>query len=420
LRVAQVRITVATVSCFIVVLLVGVAVVLAMYRRDLVEQVDAQLRDASEQVAMLADVQISVPADATVEDRVQLVADDGQVLFGSEPLEADQALWTPGEPTEPHTVSSERVGSLRVTATPFRGAWLVFAEPMEPIEQNVEALRNTMLIALPAMLLALALVTWLAVGRALRPVAAAVEREEQLLADVSHELRSPIAGMRVLLETTPVDATDALHDRRDALAALARLETITDQLMQITRRDDASGTHARPVDLDEVVQRTAQRLPATAREIDLSQVEAGQVVGVEHELESVVENLLANATRHASTVVRVTLAEADGSTTMTVEDDGPGIPPDDRARVFERFARLDEARTRDAGGAGLGLAIVEAIVDAHGGSVVVDDSPLGGARFVVKLPASTCPDAVIAHPPDHTASVGKVPASRPPGEATRT
>jgi signal transduction histidine kinase len=101
-----------------------------------------------------------------------------------------------------------------------------------------------------------------------------------------------------------------------------------------------------------------------------------------------VENLASNAAHHARTVVRFGVSEADGAVTLVVSDDGPGIPAADRSRVFDRFTRLDAARSRDDGGAGLGLAIVASIVEQHHGSVAIDDPPGGGARFTVVLPSS--------------------------------
>ena len=97
-------------------------------------------------------------------------------------------------------------------------------------------------------------------------------------------------------------------------------------------------------------------------------------------------NLLENAARHATARVEVTLAERDDLVTFTVDDDGPGIPAPDQDRIFERFVRLDESRSRDEGGSGLGLAIVAAVAAAHGATVAVGDSPLGGARFRVVFP----------------------------------
>lgn len=119
--------------------------------------------------------------------------------------------------------------------------------------------------------------------------------------------------------------------------------------------------------------------------MDGSAISAARVLGDERVLAGVVRNLVDNAVRHASTRVAVSLTEHDGSAVLTVDDDGTGVPEDERERVFERFVRLDEARSRDAGGAGLGLAIVRDAVRAHGGDTTVVTSPLGGARFVVRI-----------------------------------
>jgi signal transduction histidine kinase len=101
-----------------------------------------------------------------------------------------------------------------------------------------------------------------------------------------------------------------------------------------------------------------------------------------------VRNLLDNAARHATSRVAVELRTADDVVELTVDDDGPGIRPEDRNLVFERFTRLDDGRARDAGGLGLGLSMVRAITEHHGGTVAIDDAPLGGARLRVRLPAA--------------------------------
>ena len=394
LRRARTRITAITVTCLLVVLVAGAAVILRVYEDDLVGQIDAQLHSATQQVDAFADPAIALPAGVADESRTQYIGTDGTLLFSSPPLGGDGPLWLPGQPTGPHTVESRALGSARIMVTPFRDNWLVFAAPLEPVDHNVEALRTAMLVALPLLLLGFGIVVWLAVGRTLRPVADAAEREEQLLADVSHELRSPLTGIRVLLETEP-DGPEAVRlTRLDALAAVNRLQTITDQLVQATRPGRSLSPSARPVDLDDIVMRVARRVAPQVRcRIDTSAVAAGQVVGTENDLESLVDNLLTNATRHASALVRVTVTETGGSVHLTVDDDGPGIAPEDRAKVFERFTRLDEARARDTGGSGLGLAIAKATVEAGGGTIQVDESTLGGARFTVVLPASTDPGA---------------------------
>ena len=104
------------------------------------------------------------------------------------------------------------------------------------------------------------------------------------------------------------------------------------------------------------------------------------------------QNLGDNAARHAAGHLALSVAERDGQVVLAVDDDGTGIPKADRERVFERFVRLDDARARDDGGSGLGLAIVAELVAAHGGTVAVASSPLGGARVRVALPRLADPD----------------------------
>ncbi|MEM9131221.1 MAG: ATP-binding protein [Actinomycetota bacterium] len=244
-----------------------------------------------------------------------------------------------------------------------------------------------------------------------------VARERRFVADAGHELRSPLSGARALLESEqaavsaaldgapgaggpvdgtatderPVDAAAIADTRARVLATLTRLETIVDDLLSLARAD-AGAEAARPrspVDLDELVLGQADRLRRTTTlTIDTSAVSGGQVLGRESDLGRLIDNLTANAQRHTATVIALGVEQADGLVTLTVDDDGPGIAEADRERVFERFTRLDEARSRSAGGAGLGLAIVAAIVDDHDGTVGIDTSPQDGARFTVRLPAT--------------------------------
>jgi signal transduction histidine kinase len=138
--------------------------------------------------------------------------------------------------------------------------------------------------------------------------------------------------------------------------------------------------------VDDLVLTEARRARRDGLTVDVSGVRGGRVRGEEVALAQVVRNLVDNAERHAEALVRIVVDESGGDVNLVVEDDGPGVPEDQRERVFERFVRLDEARARDDGGSGLGLAIVEEIVRAHGGSVSVAASELGGARFAVRLP----------------------------------
>lgn len=166
------------------------------------------------------------------------------------------------------------------------------------------------------------------------------------------------------------------------------MQRLVDQLLLLTRVDeDRLGDRREEVDLDDLARTEASRL-RNGVAVDTSRVADGRVYGDELALGQVVRNLLDNAVRHAAGRVEVRLDRVGHRVVLTVDDDGAGVPEDQRDRVFERFVRLDEARARDDGGSGLGLAIVREICRAHGGEATVETSPLGGARFVVDLPTA--------------------------------
>jgi signal transduction histidine kinase len=218
-------------------------------------------------------------------------------------------------------------------------------------------------------------------------------RQRQFVSDTSHELRSPIASIREQAEVAHAHPdrveTDAMA--ASVLADALRLQALVEDLLLLARADEQTlELRGRPVDLDDVVFDEVKQLrPASELHIDVSAVSAARVTGDEAALRRVVRNLLDNAVRNASAQVAVSLAEVDGVARLRVDDDGPGIQSSDRERVFERFVRLDEARARESGGVGLGLAIVVELVREHAGSVVATDSPLGGAGFEVSLPATS-------------------------------
>ncbi|MEV4807997.1 HAMP domain-containing sensor histidine kinase [Nonomuraea sp. NPDC049421] len=214
----------------------------------------------------------------------------------------------------------------------------------------------------------------------------AVEQQRRFASTTSHELRTPIAGLRTQLEEAvhyPGDI-DPHETIRNALASTDRLEAIVDDLLQLARLRQGDPAPPEPVDLGELTRAEVANLP---HRVPIA-VEARQGVvvrGSRVQLARVLNNLLANAQRHAGSGVDVSLTVEDGQAVLAVTDDGPGVPPAHRERVFERFVRLDDGRRRDPGGSGLGLAISRDIAHTHYGSLRVEDSP-AGARFVLRLP----------------------------------
>jgi signal transduction histidine kinase len=225
-------------------------------------------------------------------------------------------------------------------------------------------------------------------------------RQQQFLADASHELRSPLTRMRAELEVDLAHQGDAdlAATHRSVLEEAVGLQRLAEDLLLVAREDAGAGPVGEElVALDELVGQVARRLPTgDGVRFDLTGVEPAQVRGDRDALARALGNLADNAIRHAATTVWWTLTAQDGTVTLAVVDDGPGIPEADRERIFERFARVDEARSAGVGGAGLGLAIARAIVERHGGHLVLapghtDDATSSGrgARFVVTLPLAS-------------------------------
>jgi signal transduction histidine kinase len=216
----------------------------------------------------------------------------------------------------------------------------------------------------------------------------AIRRQQRFVADASHELRSPLTRIRAELEVDlatgePVNPSTT---ERSVLDEAIELQHLVDDLLQLARGDDGLGdADFQPVDLDDIVLGEARRVRERGRvTIDLHQVMAAQTYGDAHQLTRAVRNLFDNAERHATSTVTVALVETAGRVRLTVSDDGPGIPFENRAVIFERFTRLDDARARDNGGTGLGLAIVSDIIQSHEGTIALDDTT--ETRFVVELP----------------------------------
>ncbi|MBT2384604.1 cell wall metabolism sensor histidine kinase WalK [Streptomyces sp. ISL-11] len=220
-----------------------------------------------------------------------------------------------------------------------------------------------------------------------------VDQQRRFVGDASHELRGPLAALRAELEIAlahPGDA-DWAAVVEAALGDTRRLQRLTTDLLLLARLDATASAGLpgrRPVVLGALVHdEIRRRRPPDHLSLRVTAEERITVYGHHSLLARLLGNLLDNAERHAAGCVAVSLThDADRRVALLhVQDDGPGIPPADRRRVFERFTRLDDARTRDTGGTGLGLAIAHHIASAHRGTLEITDSPRG-ARFTITLP----------------------------------
>lgn len=368
---------------------------------------------------------------------VQVVGDGGSVLAHGEDADAP-ALSTADESRWSHDGERWLLVSDDVDLPGGGEATLVYGVSLEQTDTAIRTAVVLLAVGVPVLVLVLGVVTWSVTGRSLRPVErmrtevetiraaqpdarvvvpdtgdeiarlattmnAMLDRldrsaagQRRFVSDASHELRSPIASIRQHAEVAVAhpDRTDVGEFSDVVRSEAVRLQDLVTGLLELSRLDEGGTGTRRPVDLDDLaldaVARARARVPAGATgdstiRVDGSGISAARVLGDERLLTGVVRNLVDNAVRHAVSRVTVALVELGGAAVLTVDDDGAGVPAGERDRVFERFVRLDEARSRDAGGAGLGLAIVRNAVRAHGGEATVTDSPLGGARFVVRI-----------------------------------
>jgi signal transduction histidine kinase len=313
------------------------------------------------------------------------------------------------------------------------GITVLTGHALDAVEESIAALTVMLVLGIPLLTAGIGWLVWVMVGRALRPIEAirsevdgighgelerrvpvapsddevarlaatmnsmlerleqGQARERRFVSDASHELRSPVATIRQQAELALAHPEGASLNElaENVLAEDLRIQRIVEDLLMLARMDEGAGTITRSaIDLDDTVLNEVKRLENAGVAIDASRVSGGRVAGDPRQLERLVGNLLDNAVRHARGKVSVGLVESDGVVLLTVDDDGPGIPAAERVRVFDRFVRLEGARDRGSGGAGLGLAIVAEVASAHGGRAAVEGSQLGGARVEVRLPRS--------------------------------
>ncbi|MGW7319118.1 sensor histidine kinase [Streptomyces sp. NPDC054865] len=391
---------------------------------------------------------------------VQVVSADGRVLFATPNL-----LGVPAFPPAGRDVPGIRFQTWRVrplggdhrqrvvqvvTDTPSGPAVVYAGASLRDADAADDTTTAALVIGMPLLLATVALVTWRVTGRALRPVEsiraevaeisdrdlhrrvpvpathdevarlaetmnatldrleASGARQRQFIADASHELRSPITVLRTQLEVALAVRDPELWPELigGALVDVERLQHLASDLLLLARIDAAQPVAAVELDLSALVDeavgaRLGDRVPVRTR------LEEGVgIAGSALWLSRVVTNLLDNAQRYAEGRVEVSLRTTEGpgprTAVLEVIDDGPGIPAGDRDRVFERFTRLDDSRSRDHGGAGLGLAIARDLAAHHGGTLTAEDAA-HGARLVLRLPVA--PVAPVAPGTDGAASI---------------
>jgi two-component system OmpR family sensor kinase len=216
----------------------------------------------------------------------------------------------------------------------------------------------------------------------------AFSRQRQFVSDASHELRTPLTAIRGQLEVLARHArpepAEVRRVERLVMAELARIERLVADLLTLARLEETAGLRLERLSLQPYLE---QLLEGESTAVTVGALPSGALHADPERLRQVLRNLISNAHTHAGPDGRVTLSgHAQGSRlVIQVDDDGPGIPPQERERVFDRFHRLEASRDRHSGGSGLGLAIARAIIELHGGRIWVEASPLGGARVAFEL-----------------------------------
>jgi len=433
----------------------GAALVLAL-SLSLRHALDTSALQTAHDVSALVNTgRLPDPVPVAGAQLVQVVDASGRVRSGSPGVDRLVPLLQPGELArlgagQRLTVDGARAGMdgplrvLALTAGPASDRMTVIvATPSGTLTRSSAILRDTLLVAYPVFVAVLAALAWRVIGLTLRPVEAlragaeeitgrrgegrlpvppahdeihrlavtlngmldrleaARTRQRAFVADAAHELRSPLASIRTQLEVAQRlgPAADWAELVPDLLAETERLSRLVDDLLLLARADESEqGLRVQPVELVGVLHEVAERyrearVPVSVRSPTPDRPE----VWVEADpdgIRRILTNLVDNAVRHAGSAVTLAAAPLPPGdrVLVSVTDDGPGIPPDDRARAFQRFTRLDGARDRDGGGTGLGLAIVAELVRRHGGTVrltsvqLASDQEAAGLRAEVVLP----------------------------------
>ena len=436
------RLTLLAAALVAATLIVSAAGLVMLDQRLLVRAVDETLIQRADNVE--ADVArgalaAALRSEGDVEDSfAQIIDGQGLVVAATTNVASLPAMTSSLGPdsrevfrTVPAPPLSEHEFRILARAVPSTNGMntLVVAKNLDDVTESVRILMLSLAISIPIAVSLLAAVVWWLMGRALAPVEAiraevsgmhgadlhsrvpvrnnddeisrlaltmnallervehATNRQREFVADASHELKGPLTRVRSLLEVSIAHPTSAEPEAsyRSVLSDITQLQQLVDDLLFLARSESGRQVVSDVgVDLDDLVLDQVRELRERGRvRVDASAVSAARVRGDANQLKRAISNLVSNAERHAASTVTFQLREHDGQSELVVADDGPGIPEEQREAVFQRFTRLDDARSGDSGGAGLGLAIVQDIVARHSGTVSIGTSETGGARMTL-------------------------------------
>ncbi|SEO45774.1 sensor histidine kinase [Actinacidiphila rubida] len=446
LRTVRTRVTAVAGLALTIAVTLGLVILYLLQTGSAQRTVDDQLRTYAAQVAQSGQGGTwphplrgsALDADA----QAQVIASDGTVLASTPPLAGKGPVYTlpagAAAPLRQPAADAAVSGEARAIGTRVvvHGAsvTIIAVTSTELLSQINETFARLLLVGVPGILLLACSTVWLVVGRALRPVEGirrtvtaisaadlarrvpdpgthdevgdlartmndmlrrledSAARQRRFVADASHELRSPLAVIRTTLEVGLAHEHVAPWPdiARRAVRQSQRLETLAEELLALARGDDRQPARRLPVVLGELVDDARTSTPDFGIAITVEPASSTAVViGAPDDLSRLLRNVLGNAVRYARHRVVIRITETpDDRVRIEIEDDGPGVPEEDRERVFDRFVRLDTSRSRDGGSSGLGLSIARAIATQHGGTVMLDRATGGGALAVVTLPCS--------------------------------
>jgi signal transduction histidine kinase len=442
------RVTVVASLGISAAIVLGVLLMYLLQMDSVRRTIDNQLRTYATQIEQSAQngtwPATLPPSSLDANAQAQVLASDGSVLAATRTLRGIPAVFAlpPGSATPVRQKAADGVVPNDVSVVALRTT--VAGRPVTIItgtstdllrEVNGEFVRH-LLIGLPVILALSAGAVWLVVGRALRPVESirhavtditsadlsqrvpapgtpdeigrlaatmnsmlarleeSAVRQRRFVADASHELRSPLAAIRTTLEV------GLAHPDRAPWPAIAtrateqavRLESLIQHLLLLAKADEGlTATSEHPVDIGRLLQDISHDTLTRHIELRLRTGDRTLVPGNADNLSRLFRNIIDNAIRYAERTVSVATSVTDTTVEVEIVDDGPGIPAEERERVFDRFVRLDGSRDRGTGTTGLGLAIAREIATAHDGQVTITDGPHGGARVLVRLPRAAGP-----------------------------